>query len=124
MKAAAHAMVILANIQTKRPRKNCVRGREIVYPNFVFTKERLEFSFRSPVLRKALCAVDRPSLGRLKWDLGLFPAVRTGDIMHYSWRSSVVATSASISRSVSVVSPISITHFLKTLRLYALFDDY
>ena len=76
------------------------------------------------MLRKALCTVDWPSLSRLKWDLGLFPAVRTSDVMHYSRRPSVVAASAPIPGSVSVVSPISITHFLKTLQLSSLFDDY
>lgn len=69
------------------------------------------------MLRKALLAVNGPALGMFKWHLCLFPTVRTRDIMHYSWRSIVVVTSAPISRSVSVISSISITHGLRTLRL-------
>jgi hypothetical protein len=85
---------------------------------FGFKVEMLEFSFRSSVLGKALRAVYGSALSGFKWNLGLFPAVRTSDIVHHSRRSGVVAAiSLAISRSVSIVSPISITHFLKSLQL-------
>jgi hypothetical protein len=96
--------------------------REIVCRNF-FAIKKSEFSFRSPVLRKALCTVDGPPLSGLKRDLSLFPAIRTSGFVHYSWRSKVAAPTAfaPISRSVSVASPIAITHskYASTKLLYS-----